>query len=184
MTIDAYEGRDVVIVDVPGAYLHADMPQTEGKTVLLKLTGDFEDIMCSVNKEFTPHVVYEGNTKILYMKVLRAIYGCLESTMLWYTLYVKTLKSIGFENPYELCVANKIINGKQFTIVWYVDDNKISHVDLAVVDSIIKELTKHFGELSITRGKEHTFLGMNIKIRDDKKIEINMIEQLKEAIVF
>ena len=51
-----------------------------------------------------------------------------------------------------------------------------------VVDSIIKELTKYFGELSITRGKEHSFLGMKIKIKNDKKIEIDMIEQIKEAI--
>ena len=80
---------------------------------------------------------------------------------------------MGFElNPYDLCVDNKIINGKQCTIVWYVDDNKISREDPAVVDSIIQELTTHFGELSITRGIEYTFLGMNIKIRDDKKIEI------------
>ena len=54
----------------------------------------------------------------------------------------------------------------------------------AVVDSIIKELTKHFGEWSTTRGIEHTFLGMNIKIRDDKKIEIDMIEQLNEDIAW
>ena len=54
-------------------------------------------------------------------------------------------------NPYDLCVANKIINGKQCTSFWHVDDNKISHKDPAVVDYIIQELTKHFGELSITR---------------------------------
>ena len=50
MAIDAYEGRDVAILDVPGAYLHANMPQTEGKTVLLKLKGDFVDIMCIANE--------------------------------------------------------------------------------------------------------------------------------------
>ena len=60
------------------------------------------------------------------MKVLRVIYGCLESTMLWYNIYVKTSKGMGFEvNLYDLCVTNKIINGKQCTIVWYVDDNKM-----------------------------------------------------------
>ena len=183
LAIDAYEGRDVAIVAVPGAYLHADMPQTEGETVLLKLKGDFVNIMCSVNEQFTHHVVYEGKTKVLSIKVLRAIYGCLDSAMLWYNLYVTTLKGMGFElNPYDLCVANKITNGKQCTIVWYVDGNKISHDDPTVVDSIIQDLTKLFGELSITRGKEHTFLGMNIKFRDDKKIEIDMIEQIKEDI--
>ena len=70
LTIDAHDGRDVAIVDVPGAYLHTDMPQTEGKTVLLKFKGDFVDIICIVNKEFTPQVIYEGKPKILYMKVL------------------------------------------------------------------------------------------------------------------
>ena len=113
MAIAVYEGSDVAIVDVLRAYLHANMTQTEGKTVLLKLKGDLVDITCSVNKEFTPHVVYEGKTKVLYMKVLRAIYGCLESAMSWYNLYVTTLKGMDFElNPYDLCVANKIINGK------------------------------------------------------------------------
>ena len=33
-----------------------------------------------------------------------------------------------------------------------------------------------------TRGKSHTFLGMNFTIRDDKKIEIEMTEQVKETI--
>ena len=131
LTIGTYEGRDVAIVDVPGAYFHVDMPQTEGKTVLLKLKGDFVDIMYSANKEFTPHFIYESKTKVLYMKVLRAIYDCLESTMLWYDLYLTTLKRMSFElNPYDVCVANNIINDKKCTTVWYVDDNKISHVIL------------------------------------------------------
>ena len=73
------------------------------------------------------------------MKVLRAIYGCLESSMLWYHIYITTLKGTGFElNPLDLCVANKIINGKQCTIVCYIVDNKISCMYPAVVDSIIK----------------------------------------------
>ena len=108
LAIDAYESRDVAIVDIPGAYLHADMPQTEGETVLVKLEGDFVDIMCSVNEKITPHVVYEGNTKVLFMTVLREIYGCLESTMLWYNLYVTILcwilsrKSYSGKRQYEI----------------------------------------------------------------------------------
>ena len=40
-------------------------------------------------------------------------------------------------NPYDRCVANKIINGKQLTIVLYVDDNKLSHVDPNLVTEIL-----------------------------------------------
>jgi hypothetical protein len=32
-------------------------------------------------------------------------------------------------NPYDPCVANKIVNGKQMTVCWHVDNLKVSHMD-------------------------------------------------------
>ena len=43
-------------------------------------------------------------------------------------------------------------------------------------------MTRYFGELRVTRGEEHTFLGMNIKVGKHLKIEIEMKDQLKETI--
>ena len=60
------------------------------------------------------------------------------------------------------CVANAEIKGVQCTIVWYVDDNKISHVDAGVVSDIIKRIESKFGKMTVTRGIEHEFLGMRI----------------------
>ena len=41
----------------------------------------------------------------------------------------------GFEiNTYDWCVANKMIDGKQSTILWHVYDLKISHVLFEVVN--------------------------------------------------
>ena len=52
---------------------------------------------------------------------------------------ISDLKTLGFEiNPYNRCTVNKMINDKQCTICWYVDDNKISHVELEVVIGILK----------------------------------------------
>ena len=65
LIIDTYEKRYVAIADVPGAYLHAEMP--EGKLVLMKLRGKFVDIMCSINPEYLPHICYEGKCKVLYL---------------------------------------------------------------------------------------------------------------------
>ena len=40
----------------------------------------------------------------------------------------------GFKlNPYDRYVKNKLVNGKQCTLVWYVDDNKVSHMEEKVV---------------------------------------------------
>ena len=86
-------------------------------------------------------------------------------------------------NPYDKCVANKMINGKQCTISWYVDDNKLSHIETTVVDQILGVIKKHFGELTTSRGNEHSFLGMNIKFDKEKQtVAINMKGQLQEAI--
>jgi hypothetical protein len=91
---------------------------------------------------------------------------------------------MGFKlNPYDPCVANKTINGKQCTIVWYVDDNKISHVDYDVVTDIINKIEKRFGKMTVTRGKEHVFLGMHIVYLVNGTARIRMREYIKEAIV-
>ena len=58
----------------------------------------------------------------------------MKAALLFYIKFVKSLKSIGFElNPYYPCVANKIVDVAQLTVVWHVDDLKVSHVDAGVV---------------------------------------------------
>ena len=79
----------------------------------MKLQGEFEDNMCEVNLEYKEYVRYENGQKNFYLLILRAIYGCIKSALLWYNLYVKVLKAMCFNvNPYDICVANNTINGK------------------------------------------------------------------------
>jgi len=52
-----------------------------------------------------------------------------------------TKKNLGFKlNPYDPCVANLKVNGKQLTIAWYVDDTKISHEDPRVVTWLLNQI--------------------------------------------
>jgi hypothetical protein len=120
---------------------------------------------------------------VLYLQLLKALYGCVKSALLWYELFAGTLTEMGFQlNPYDTCVANKTINGKQCTIVWYVDDNKISHVDCRVVTKIIKRIEKRFGKMTVTRGNKHVFLGMHVEYNENSTASIGMEEHLQEAI--
>ena len=181
LLIDAHEDRAVQIFDVPGAYLHADLP--DDKYVLLKLEGTFVDIMCEVNPEYLKDVRYENGKKTLYLRILKAIYGMIESALLWYDLYSTTLKEMGFEiNPYDRCVANKVIDGKQCTVCWYVDDNKVSHVDDKVNDMIVDKVEEKFGKLARSKGKKHTFLGMDIEFIGNGKLTIATPQHIEEAI--
>ena len=52
----------------------------------------------------------------------------LRSALLFYRKLVKDLKEYGFEiNPYDPCVAKKMVNGSQMKVVCHVDDLKVSH---------------------------------------------------------
>ena len=131
--IDAIEGRDVAVTDIKGAYLNAKMKEE----VLMKITGKEVKLFCELDPSLEQFVTKEKNKDVLYVQLDRALCGCVQSALLWYELYSTTLKEMGFElNPYDLCVANANINGKQCTVCWYVDDNKISHKDQEVVASV------------------------------------------------
>ena len=103
------------------------------------------------------------------------MYGTLTAPLLWYTLFSKTLLDKDFEiNPYNNCVANKIMNGHQFTICWYVDGIKFSHKDKSVVH-------KKFDKMEIVHGNKQTYFGIELQIVD-KKVNMSMKQYLQDCI--
>ena len=95
---------------------------------------------------YANYVVMEKGKKVLYTKVLRALYGMLIAALLWYKKLQKDLELIGFWfNAYDLCVANQMKNRKQHTICYHVDDMMSSHMDLEVNDNFYKWLNAKNG---------------------------------------
>ena len=84
---------------------------------------------------------------------------------------------MGFEvNPYDPCVANKMINGLQMTVTWHVDDLKISHKESDEVTKFISELEKVLGnKLTVHRGKIHSYLGIHSDYGTAGTVKISMI---------
>ena len=157
--IDAYEGRDVATADVQGAYLNAFMRDF----VIMKFTGASVRLLCELNPSHRAFVVIERGEEVLYVRLIKALYGCVQSALLWYELFSTTLQQMGFTiNPYDQCVANCLVEGSQCTVCWYVDDTKISHRDPAVVQAVIDRLESKFRTMKVTRGDSHVFLGMHI----------------------
>ena len=104
MMIDAKERRDVV-----RAYLLADM----NDYVLIRLTGEPVATMCGISKEYNKYVTHKGGRKVLYLKLKKVLYGCIQSAILWYDTFKGCLEEIRFKlNKYDPCVANKLIDGK------------------------------------------------------------------------
>lgn len=58
---------------------------------------------------------------------------------------------------------NKIINRKQFTILWHVDDLKLSHEDPNTITEVLQIIDKRYGKvvlITMMHGKVHNYPGM------------------------
>ena len=55
-------------------------------------------------------VVIENGKLVLYVLMLKALYGMLQSLLLYYRKFVQDIKMLGFKlNPYDPCIANRIV---------------------------------------------------------------------------
>jgi len=96
------------------------------------------------------HMAWQKKESYAICSIKKALYGTLQAALLFWSLLSKTLENCGFTiNPYDQSVTNKIRNGKQCTIVWHMDDLKISHVDKDVIEGIIIKLNKKLGKESL-----------------------------------
>ncbi len=145
-TIDAKENREVVTIDIPGAFLHADNEDY----VTMKMVGTLAELMVKTNpKMYRQYIVLEKGRSVLYLQLQKALYGMMKSVLLFYRKLVSELKELGFEiNPYDPCVANKMVNGMQMTIRWHVDDLMMSHVSRDEIMKIVQEIKISMGKIS------------------------------------
>jgi hypothetical protein len=107
----------------------------------------------------------------------------MRSALLFYQKFVHDLESKGFIiNPYNPCVANKMMNGKQMTVGWHVDDLKVSHKDPEVLTEFREWLMLKYGNCKEHRGTFHEYLGMELDYSISGKVKIKMIPYLEEML--
>jgi hypothetical protein len=130
--VDAEEGRDVAVIDIPNAFIQTRVEE-EKDMAFIKIRGILVDILVDIAPDVYKAYVTKDKKGVaqLLVQCQNAIYGTMVASLLCYRKFAKSLTSIGFViNPYDLCVANKMVRGKQITICWHVDDLKVSHVML------------------------------------------------------
>jgi hypothetical protein len=141
---------------------------------------------------YKPYVTTDRKgTKQLLVQCQNAIYGTMVASLLYYRKFCNSLTGYGFEfNPYDPCVANKIVKGSQMTITFHVDNCKLSHKLAKQMDKMIQWLREEYesifedgsGQMSVSRGKVHTYLGMTLDYTTPGKVEIRMIEYITEIL--
>ena len=156
--------------------MQADMPDL----VHVHFTGEMVNKLIEIDKEmYEPYVLIEQGERVLYLELLKQLYGTVKAAQLfWERLAKHLVTDWGFTlNPYDQCVANKMINGSQCTIVWHMDDLKISYVQEEVVNNIVKWLNKEFGSgdpMMVFEGKIHHYLGLTLDYTTPGMLKVDM----------
>jgi len=182
--IDPKENRYVVISNIPGSFLHANM----NDNVHMLLEGTVAEMIVKLNSTiYRKHIWYKKHGKpMLYVQLKKALYGTCQAALLFWKLLLDTLQKLGFVlKPYDKCKANKNIKGKQCTIIWYIDNLKISHVSKEIVEEILKKLNNKFAKespLMTCRGKVLEYLGMKIDYQQQGKVKFIMNDYINKLL--
>ena len=178
--IDAMEDRSVVVLDVPGAFMQADIDEL----VHMRFTGAMVNMLLQIDyKMYKDYIITEKGEQVMYMELLKALYGTLHATRLFWQKLSKQLIDVwGFvPNKYDDCVVNKMINGHQMTVVWHVDDLKVSHADTKEVEKFVQQMEETFARdtlLTVSHSQVHDYLGMTLDFHNKGEVHIKMIHYI------
>jgi hypothetical protein len=190
--IDTKEGRDVAVVDIQNAFVQTRV-ENEKDVASIKICRVLIDIMV----EIAPYVYksyvsrYKKGMKQLLVQCQNSLYGTMVASLFYYRKFVKSLTDIGFIiKPYNPCVANKIIEGKQMTICFHVDYCKLSHSKKKVMDTMIEYLREEYesifedetGAMMVSRGKIHKNLVMTLDYTVRGQVKITMFDYVDDIL--
>ena len=169
--------------DVPSAFVNTDVD----KEVIMVLKGELAKMMVQIAPEiYRKYIAVDRKgTKMLYVKLQKALYGLLRASLLFYRKLRKELEAYGFEiNPYDPWVANKMTDaGKQLTVVWHVDDLMASCEDDFEQTKFSCYLGRIYGsKLNMHTGHKHNYLGVDMEFTDEGMLEILMFKYLRNVI--
>jgi len=91
--------------DIPNAFVQTKLrsESVKDERVIMKITGVLVDMLVELNLQLFGSFVV-NNRKVIYVIVLKALYGMLITSLLWYQKFRKDLQSIGFKfNVYDSC---------------------------------------------------------------------------------
>ena len=79
--IDALEDREVAVADLPGAFMQADMDTL----VHVRFVGKMVELLLEIDRPlYEPYVTCERGEKVLYVRLLKALYGTIRAARLFY----------------------------------------------------------------------------------------------------
>lgn len=173
----AKEGKHVMTLDHKAAYLNAAM---EGPRVEMLISPEVVEILCDIDTSYRKFI--RADNKIA-VRLKKALYGCVQSAMLWYNELTSTLESIGFKrNPYDTCSFSRA-QGRSFDrILVYVDDLFLTSDSNSRLQTIAETLKSRYDAVTYKTGLQHDFLGIHWDFTVAGQVSLSMDGYINDII--
>jgi hypothetical protein len=112
--IDTLEEQYIAVIDIPNAFVQSGVKDEEHH-VIVCIRGPLVDILVSIAPDVYGTYVStnKAGQKVLLVQCLNAIYGTMVAAFLYYKKFMESLTKQGYKiNPYNRCVANKVVKEK------------------------------------------------------------------------
>ncbi len=157
LKLAATKGWKFIKVDVGGAFLCANIDDTE--EVFLLLERDIVDLVKKWIPQFKVYVRSDGK---MVVRVAKAMYGLIQSALLWYKELTGFLEEHGFSAvDADRCILHKVTaDGKHVLLIVYVDDILILSEQEELCNWVKRILEDRYKKITYEDGKKINYLGM------------------------
>jgi len=141
-------------LDVKGAFIQTEM---SGTPVYIQCRGKLRDMILMVRPDLARYI---GRDRVLYGKLLKALYSCVQASRLWCEKLKDVLLGLGYsQSETDQCIFRRIVNNQVYLLVVYV-----GNILIIATNQEIKHLEKRFTEvfrwITLDIGNVHLYLGM------------------------
>ena len=175
--IAAYEGMKGFVMDIPGAYLNAELEHPH----MVRFPRDLAAMYVELYPEYESYLQDDGTMLLL---VTKAFYGLPESSMRWYQVISNFLTEQGFEcTAADQGLWQKTDGDEKMILCLWVDDFLGWTTSSRMKDEFNEAVIERFGNSRMQDGKILSFLGMTISQPGrERKVRIGLDEYTKRIV--
>ncbi len=159
-----YSGKKGYImgkVDIKGAFIQTPMV---GEPVYMRISKKVAKYVIQLYPELIAFVQHDGS---ITTKLLKAMYGCVQASRLWFDLLTKVLCSRGYRaSETDPCVMRKVVDDLIFVVLIYVDDLLI-FATKEEMEGLRALLIAEFKSITMQVEQNLSYLGMQLKWNGD-----------------
>jgi hypothetical protein len=147
-------------IDVKGAFIQTEM---SGTPVYIKCGGNLKKQILGIYPALSKYV---GSDGMLYCKLKKALYGCVQASKLWYKKLKFFLREQGYiHGDVDPCVFKKVVDGNVYLLLVYVDDILVIGEEREI-RRLEAEFLKEFRWITMSVGCSHSYIGMQVSVQD------------------